>query len=178
MANTLSRLSDCSDDDLRVRGAAITYRLHDIGYAIDVEHVTELLIHEAPERARPVRVEARALQIANPPIVVSVGRREIGIDGAIYQAQIFGRIFDFRVVSLRLEISGDDTMRWSAFVNFSRMLAASRELDTVFAHELEALRERMAPAVERAALAPRTGIRCGARAMSRYVVAPRYRAQA
>ena len=154
MANTLPRLSDCSDDDLRVRGAAITYRLHDIGYAIDLEHVTELLIREAPERARPVRVEARALQIANPPVVVSVGRREIGIDGAIYQAQLFGRIFDFGVVSLRLEISGDDTMRWSAFVNFSRMLAASRELDTVFEHELEALRERIAPAVERAALAP------------------------
>lgn len=42
MANTLPRLSDCSDDDLRVRGAAITNRLHDIGYAIDLE--PELLI--------------------------------------------------------------------------------------------------------------------------------------
>ena len=44
------RLLDCSDDDLRVRGAAITYRFHDIGYAIDLEHVTKLLISEAAER--------------------------------------------------------------------------------------------------------------------------------
>ena len=154
MPTTLSRESDCSDDDLRVRGAAITYRLHDIGYAIDLDHVTELLVQEAPERARPVRVEARALQIANPPVVVSIGRREIRINGTMYEAQLFGRIFDFGVVSLRLEVPGDDTMTWSAFTSFARTLAASREIDEVFAHELGILRVRIAPAVERAALAP------------------------
>ena len=154
MHTTVSRVADCSDDDLRVRGAAITYRLHDIGYAIDLDHVTELLVQEAPERARPVRVEARALQIANPPVVVSIGRREIRINGTMYEAQLFGRIFDFGVVSLRLEVSGDDTMTWSAFVSFARTLAASREIDEVFAHELGILRVRIAPAVERAALAP------------------------
>ena len=153
-ATSLTRLSDCADDDLRVSGAAITYRIHDIGYAIDLERVTQLLISAAPARARPERVEARALQIANPPVAVSVGTREIGIDGVIYKAQLFIRLFDFGVVSLRLEIAADDAMTWGAFVHFARKLEVSRALDPVFACELEALRERIAPAVERAGLAP------------------------
>ena len=154
LGRLLTRLLDCSNDDLRVRGAAITYRFHDIGYAIDLEHVTRLLISEAPARARPGRIEARALQIANPPVAVSVGMREIDIEGVISNAQLSARIFDFGVVSLRLEMAGTDTMTWSAFVHFARMLEASSALDPVFARELEALRERIAPAVERAGVAP------------------------
>ena len=96
-------------------------------YAIYLEHISE-----APARARPQRIEARTLQIANPPVAVSVGMREIGIGGVIYTTQLFGRIFDFGVVSLRLEIAGADTTTWGAFVDFARSLEVSRALDSVF----------------------------------------------
>lgn len=145
---------DTADDDLRVRGAAIIYRLHDIGYAIDLERVTELLIAEAPARARPERVEARAIQIANPPVAVTLGAREIRVDGEMRKARLFCRIFDFGVVSLRLEVSGDDAMPWGAFVDFGSRLDASGAIHAVFVEELEALRTRIAPAVERPALTP------------------------
>jgi hypothetical protein len=145
--------SDASDD-LLVRGAAVVYRLYDIGYAIELDRVSELLVSDAPERARPARVEAQALQIANPPVAVHVGKRELGIGDTVISAQLVARIFDFGVASLQLEISEPGMLPWSAFVDFARMLEGSREIDALFASELEALRERIAPAIERASLAP------------------------
>ena len=59
-----------SADALRVDGDAIVYRLFDVGYEISLDRVLELLATQAPERVRPVRGEAQALQIPNPPITV------------------------------------------------------------------------------------------------------------
>ena len=130
------------------------YRLYDIGYAIELARVSELLISDAPARARAQRVEAQALQIANPPVTVALGDREITIDFAVRHAQLVARIFDFGVASLQLEIGGEDTLSWSAFVAFARTLEGSREIDDLFARELDALRLRIAPAIECAGLAP------------------------
>lgn len=141
-------------DDLLVRGAAVVYRLHDIGYAIELDRVAELLVRDAPERARPARIEAQALLIANPPVTVHLGARDIVVGGVVWHAQLVARMFDFGVVSLQLEISGAEMVEWGAFVDFGRALEGSAEIDALFASELAALRQRVAPAVERAALAP------------------------
>jgi hypothetical protein len=141
-------------DDLFVRGAAVVYRLYDIGYAIELARVAELLSSDAPARARAQRIEAQALQIANPPVTVALGEREIVVDSTARNALLVARIFDFGVASLQLEISGSDTMSWSAFVAFARTLQDSWEIDALFAKELDALRTRIAPAIERAGLAP------------------------
>src|SRR5882672_10859834 len=109
--------SDASDD-LLVRGAAVVYRLYDIGYAIELDRVSELLVSDAPARARPERVEAQALQIANPPVTVHIGKRDLALDGTSVSAQLVARIFDFGVASLQLEIGGRGMLAWSAFVEF------------------------------------------------------------
>ena len=43
------------------------YRLYDIGYEIDLARAFDLLHGNAPERVKPARGEAQAIQIANPP---------------------------------------------------------------------------------------------------------------
>lgn len=57
----------------RVAGAVVTYRLHDVGYALDLEHAARLLEGQATGRTRPTRGEAKALVIAHPPLTLALG---------------------------------------------------------------------------------------------------------
>jgi hypothetical protein len=72
----------------------------------------------------------------------------------VCRAQLVARIFDFGVASLQLEIIGPNIVSWGAFVEFARKLQGSTDVDALFAAELEALCRRIAPAIERAGLAP------------------------
>src|SRR5919197_1408953 len=65
--------------DARVLGAAIVYRLYDVGYEIHLDRALDLLASSAPERVRPVRGEAQAIQIQNPPITVVLGNESLVI---------------------------------------------------------------------------------------------------
>lgn len=140
--------------DLRVSGAAILYRLFDIGYAIDLERIDALFAAEPSERSRPARVEGQALQIANPPVTVALGMREVRVDGTQVRGQLAARLFDFGVCSLQLEIATEGELSWNDFVHFARVLDRSPELDALLGAELEVLRQRVAPAIERAGIAP------------------------
>src|SRR5581483_5463506 len=96
----------------RVHGAAIVYRLYDVGYEIQLEHALDLLASSAPERVRPVRGEAQAIQIKNPPITVILGNESIVIGERRVDAELSARIFDFGVVSLRLRVSAPPGATW------------------------------------------------------------------
>jgi hypothetical protein len=85
-----------------VAGSAIAYRLYDVGYAISLERALDLLAASAPERVRPVRGEAQALQIPNPPITVVLGSELLHLGGAPHPVELSARIFDFGVVSIRV----------------------------------------------------------------------------
>lgn len=140
--------------DLTLDGVAVVYRLFDIGYAIELEAVARLLAPSAPERTRPARIEAQALQIANPPVSLSLGTRELSIGGRLCRAQLAARLFDFGVCSIQLEIAASQDAAWNAFVLFARDVQSSTAVTELLSRELEALRERIAAAVERPHLAP------------------------
>lgn len=143
-------------DQLTVHGSAVVYRLYDIGYAVDLERLGELLAPETPERTRPARVEAQAIQIANPPLTITLGARSLTVDGGEYTAQLSARLFDFGVCSLQLEVMLPADVSWDQFVRFARALDQGTNASTLMERELATLRERIAPAVERAGLAPVT----------------------
>ena len=140
--------------DLTLDGVAVVYRLFDIGYAIELEAVAKLLAPSAPERTRPARIEAQALQIANPPVSLSLGTRELSIGGRPCRAQLAARLFDFGVCSIQLEIAASQDAAWDDFVLFARDVQSSTAVTELLSRELEALRERIAAAVERPGLAP------------------------
>jgi hypothetical protein len=139
---------------LTLDGGAVVYRLFDIGYAIELDAAATLLAPSGPERTRPARIEAQALQIANPPVSVPLGARDLTIDGASCRAQLAARLFDFGVCSIQLEVAAPADVPWDAFVRFAHGVEHSPEVAELFASELALLRERIAPAVERAGLAP------------------------
>src|SRR5262249_32527435 len=96
----------------RVQGEVIVYRLYDLGYEIDLDRVFALLADNAPERARPVRGEAQAIQIPNPPITASLGATSVSVRGESCAAELSARVFDFGVVSLRARVSLPRDLSW------------------------------------------------------------------
>src|SRR5215207_8974355 len=90
-------------DSLTVSGRAVVYRLFDVGGEIHLDRALDRLASSAPERVRPTRAEAQALQIPNPPITISLGPHTLGLPDA-RSAEVSARIFDFGVISLRARV--------------------------------------------------------------------------
>ncbi len=135
-------------------GEVVLYRLDDVGYEIDLDRVFALLGDRAPERARPVRGEAQAIQIPNPPVTVALGRARIEVVGAPVEAEFSARIFDFGVASLRARIAAPAGLAWKEFATWANACAASPAWREAFAREREDLKSRIAPAILRAGDAP------------------------
>lgn len=140
--------------DFEVDGSATVYRLYDVGYEIALERAAELLGESTRGRARPGRVEAQAIQIRNPPLVVELGERDVAAGDTSYQATLFARVFDFGVCSLQLRVSAPPELSWTAFSRFGRSIDDSRDITRDLDREMDALLGRMAPAVQRPGVAP------------------------
>ena len=140
---------------LTLDGAAVVYRLFDIAYSIDLERAAALLAPSGPARTRPARTEAQALQILNPPVSVALGQRELTVLGVARAAQLSARLFDFGICSIQLELT-TERGGWDEFLAFAHDVERAPELAGLVAAELDLLRQRLAPALERPALGPVT----------------------
>src|SRR5438067_11760135 len=85
----------------RITGEAILYRLFDVGYEIHLDRVHDLLGSTGPERRTPVRGEAQAIQIPNPPVTLPLGTERVAIGDRTQELQVSARIFDCGVILLR-----------------------------------------------------------------------------
>src|SRR5688572_6486479 len=149
---TIDRASPAAG--LRVTGGAMVYRLFDVGYEIHLDRALALLVGNAPVRERPLRGEAQAMQIANPPVSVTLGEERVVIDGQSYDATMSARIFDFGVVSLRLRVVAGPPIGWAQYSRFGNAVDVGTDLSPLFQQHLRALFERIKPAIERPAIAP------------------------
>jgi hypothetical protein len=139
---------------LTVQGAVTSYRLHDVGYALDLAHAARLLEAQSPARARPTRGEAKALIIAQPPLTVPLGPVPLpAASGLEMSAELSACCFDFGVISLRLRVPVADGTPWADLLALARRLERS-DLGLVFGPALGALVAQLRPAIERPAIAP------------------------
>ena len=147
-------------DDLRVEGASlVVYRLYDVGYAVQLDRALDLLAASAPERVRPVRGEAQAIQIANPPITVILGHESVALgERGLSTAEVSARLFDFGALSLRVRVQAPDAVTWRDFTRLGNAVDAGggAALAPLFAQHLRLLTERIGPAVERPHVAAQT----------------------
>lgn len=137
-----------------VDGSATAYRLYDVGYMIALDQAAHLLGDTTQGRVRPERFEARAIQILNPPLLASLGSRDVIIGATPRPAMLSAHLFDFGVCSLKLRIAAPADLAWADFSVFGSAVAASPEIGTLFERELRALLDRIAPAIERPGVAP------------------------
>jgi hypothetical protein len=140
--------------DIRVRGAAIAYRVFDVGYSVALDDAARLLGESTVRRTRPGRTEARAIEIRNPPIVAALGSRQLAVEGQSYTALVSARLFDFGVCALHLRIPIPSEVSWAEFTSFGSAVNASTEVQAVLEREFQALIERVTPAIERPGVAP------------------------
>lgn len=141
-----------------VDGAAIVYRLFDVGYSIRLDDASRTIAESAPARVpareRPARVEARALQIANPPLALSLGRAPLVIEGKSFDAELSARLYDFGVCALRLQVDTPPKLAWQEFSLIGRALDTSGQSGTLMRDALTELLARLRDAIERPAIAP------------------------
>jgi hypothetical protein len=139
-----------------VSGAAIVYRLSDVGYDIALDDALALLSAQGAVRIRPSRGEAQAIQISNPPITIVLETATVSLEGVATTIEISARIFDFGVVSMRARIPTAGTLTWEAFAAFGneieRTAAVRERLDAALA----GLVTRISAVVRRPAIAPVT----------------------
>jgi hypothetical protein len=145
-----------SADSLRVEADAVVYRLYDVGYEIGLERVLELLATQAPARVRPVRGEAQALQIPNPPITVILGSEVVVVAGQRFSVEVSARIFDFGVVSLRARVPAPANISWHGFIDFGERLDTAEAVPSLLDGHLRSLVDRIASCITRLSIAEQT----------------------
>lgn len=144
---------DARATGLHVTGGATAYRLLDVGYSIGLDRARDLLAASAPERARPARGEAAALQIKNPPLSLFLGGERVAIGGRDYDAEVAARIYEFGAISLRLRVTVPGSLPWADYVEFGRALDANEELQQLLEHHAGLLFDRIGTAIERPRMA-------------------------
>ena len=140
---------------LLVSGEIILYRQFDVGYEIRLDKAFDLLLSSAPERPKPIRGEASAIQIPNPPVTVHLGTECLSIDTRTQDAEISARLFDFGVVSLRAKVPLPAKTNWDAFCAFGAAIGGGHSAD-LFDASLDRLLARIGPAIERPGRSPVT----------------------
>lgn len=142
--------------DLQVEGEIVLHRLYDVGYEIDLEQAFERLAGNAPERPRPVRGQAQAIQIANPPVTLALGSERIPVGPDEIEAQLSARIFDFGVISLRTRVAFPSAQTWEGFVAFGTQVANAPAWRDLFPRVRTNVVERLGPAILRPGDSPVT----------------------
>jgi hypothetical protein len=132
----------------RVHGEAIWYRLLDVGYEIHLDRAFDLLAASAPERPRPTRGEAQAIQIANPPVAVNLGSSTVILGGVAHEAELSARLFDFGVISLRARLAAPSACSWSQYVAFGAAAGAASAWTPALERARGQLLPRMMAAIE------------------------------
>lgn len=133
-----------TDDSPRVIGGRATlYRLYDVGFEVDLARAAQLAAPDTTGHPRPRRGEAAAIVTPRPPLTVDpVG--ESGITAAI---------FDFGVVSMRLQVSAQADESWDAFVRFAGGVHNGAEPRAKLDRRVRELLQRLRPAVVRPTIA-------------------------
>ena len=119
--------------ELHARCEITLYRLYDVGYEIDLAGAEAALAANDPERLRPSRAGAQAIQIPNPPLAVRLGSESVQCAGDRHDVEFSARLFDFGVVSLRARLTSGGVQDWSRLAAWSSQVTGDPEWAACFA---------------------------------------------
>jgi hypothetical protein len=136
-------------DSLHITGSATAYRLYDVGYSVALDRAIELLGERTRGRPLPQRLEARGIQVRNPPLLAHLGSCDVSLpDFGLTRANVSVHLFDFGVCSLRLALQPPSAIPWNEYATFASAVNAA-ELVPLFDAQLTALEQRIGAAIER-----------------------------
>ncbi|HET9250814.1 MAG TPA: hypothetical protein VFP58_01700 [Candidatus Eisenbacteria bacterium] len=134
--------------ELAVQFETILYKQFDVGYEIRLDRAFDLLASSAPERRKPVRGEAHAILIPNPPVIVHLGTERADLGGSPRDFEITVCLYDFGVISLRARIGRPEWLAWDEFVALGSAIAGSGVWGC-FGEWRDRLLDRIGPAIVR-----------------------------
>jgi hypothetical protein len=147
---------DPAAPEIRVRGEIVDYRLYDVGYEIDLDRVAQIFGDQAPQRTRPLRVEAQAIQISNPPVTVAMGDETVTLGGGLCSVEMSARVFDFGVCSLRARVRSPGPLPWSEFLAWCAAAGHADAWSQLLAKARDSLQRRIAVAITKPGSSPVT----------------------
>lgn len=141
--------------DPHVLAEAILYKIFDVGYEIHLDRAFDLLASSGAERRKPVRGEAHAIQIPNPPVTVHLGNESVAIAGRSLEVELSACLYDFGVISFRARVLHPDWLPWEAFEGFASEVPSSAAW-SFFGECRDRLVDRILPSIERPNRSPVT----------------------
>ncbi len=131
------------------KGCFLTFRLFEVGDEVDLLRAEQILAGTTA-RARPRRDRSEAIEIPNPPLAIPLGKRQLSVDGREAEIELEMRVFDFGVVSVRAQLTCPSPVELEKLVGLADDLYDSQPMLALARREVDALVERLAPAIRRA----------------------------
>ncbi|HQT77504.1 MAG TPA: hypothetical protein PLD10_10680 [Rhodopila sp.] len=98
-------------------GAILSYRLFDVGYAIDLakaEEVWARTVRTGSSRGRLAMTPPKAVAFGVPPVALGLGPLTLDLPDGPMQAIVNARLYDFGVISLAIRVPAIN-LTWAAF---------------------------------------------------------------
>jgi hypothetical protein len=131
------------------RATLCLYQLYDLSYSIDLEYARHTLLTPSA-RVRPVVSRGASIDIPQLPLEIRLSDVPLSLGGRKLEGHMQARIYDLGIVALCLVITLPAPLTWKESID---LLAAAQsspaEVATAFAENLEMLRKRLEPAIER-----------------------------
>ena len=138
-----------ADQVPRVEAGSVTaLRLYDVAYEIDLARVEHEVPAGTPTRVRLAQAKAKAISYGEPPIVMSLGRAGLDVDGGPVEAEVTARVYDFGTVAISFRIAADG-LAWASFEKLVNGAAIALNRGTAWSEPLERVRTLIAPALDR-----------------------------
>ncbi|HEY7348299.1 MAG TPA: hypothetical protein VH599_08260 [Ktedonobacterales bacterium] len=125
------------------------YQLYDISYSIDLEHARRFLLTPSA-RARPVVSRGARIDIPQLPLETRLNDYPVTLGGRQLLGHMQARVYDLGIVALSLVIALPMPLRWNEAIELlADAQAFPAQVAAIFAENLEGLRKRLEPAIER-----------------------------
>jgi hypothetical protein len=133
------------------RGQLLAYRLFDVGDELALDRAEHILAdNPGRRRMRLSREGSEFLIFAALPLVVELGRRTVRLErlGKDMEADLTARFFDYGVVSLMYTLQIEPGTPMTGLTPLCDELYESPALERVARKELDALLDRLGPAIQ------------------------------
>ncbi len=132
------------------------YQLYDIGDAINLDLAQACLAEPTAQRHSPVSArQAESIQIAQPPLRVTIGRTAIVLGGLPFVGTLRASIYDLGAVALALEVPLTAPIDWDTIADlFAAAQSPPGALVGRFAVALDEIERLIRPAIAQPARSP------------------------
>ena len=130
------------------KGNIEIYRVFDVSEEIDLSKAEKLLDNatEGPRLKLPADTR-KAIIMKDAPLSIKLGQTTLSLPSGEYPINVFARIWNYGVMSVRLELPMPKDIEWDDIILLAAQLETVPEIDKLSIAHKEALLKKLAPAI-------------------------------